>query len=53
MSRALQQVGPPLDADHTPEYLRDLEELAAMFPAGAPRRQFLGDNCRELFGIEA
>lgn len=39
-------------ADHTPEYLRDLEELAAMFPDGGPRQQFLGDNCRELFGIE-
>lgn len=39
-------------ADHTPEYLRDLEELAAMFPEGRPRQRFLGDNCRELFGIE-
>ena len=37
-------------ADHTPEYVRDLEELAAAFPE-AGRRRFLGDNARELFGI--
>jgi predicted TIM-barrel fold metal-dependent hydrolase len=38
-------------ADHTPEYLADLEELAAAFPDDADRRRFLGDNARELFGI--
>ena len=37
-------------ADHTPEYVLDLDELASMFPE-ADRRKFLGDNCRELFGI--
>ncbi|HET7522538.1 MAG TPA: amidohydrolase family protein [Acidimicrobiales bacterium] len=40
-------------ADHTPEYLRDLEELASLLPDGEPRRRFLGDNCRELFQIRA
>lgn len=40
-------------ADHTPEYLRDLEELAGMFPDDGARRRFLGDNCRELFQIDA
>jgi len=39
-------------ADHTAEYVHDLKELASMFPE-ADRRRFLGDNCRELFGIEA
>ncbi len=37
-------------ADHTPEYLKDLEGLAAAFPEDG-RRAFLGDNCRALFGI--
>jgi uncharacterized protein len=37
-------------ADHTPEYVDDLAELAAAFPEGE-RRQFLGDNVRGLFGI--
>jgi predicted TIM-barrel fold metal-dependent hydrolase len=37
-------------ADHTPEYLTDLTELAAAFP-DADRRTFLGDNARALFGI--
>jgi uncharacterized protein len=37
-------------ADHTPEYINDLDELAAAFPEKS-RRQFLGDNARELFGI--
>ena len=37
-------------ADHTPEYIHDLDELAASFPE-ADRRRFLGDNARELFGI--
>lgn len=40
-------------ADHTPEYVHDLDELASMFPAGASRRRFLGDNCRALFGLPA
>jgi predicted TIM-barrel fold metal-dependent hydrolase len=39
-------------ADHTPEYLTDLEELAAAFPDGG-RQRFLGDNARELFDIQA
>ncbi len=39
-------------ADHTPEYINDLDELAGAFPA--PRRAaFLGDNARQLFGINA
>jgi uncharacterized protein len=38
-------------ADHTPEYVHDLEELAAGFPDEADRRRFLGGNARELFGI--
>jgi predicted TIM-barrel fold metal-dependent hydrolase len=37
-------------ADHTPEYLTDLTELAAAFP-DADRRTFLGDNARSLFAI--
>jgi predicted TIM-barrel fold metal-dependent hydrolase len=40
-------------ADHTPEYLPDLEELAAAFPDEADRRAFLGDNARALFDIGA
>ena len=40
-------------ADHTPEYLRDLEALADAFTDDADRRRFLGDNARELFRIEA
>jgi predicted TIM-barrel fold metal-dependent hydrolase len=39
-------------ADHTPEYLHDLEELAASFANEHDRRRFLGDNARELFDIE-
>jgi len=39
-------------ADHTPEYIDDLEELVAAFPE--PRRApFLGDNARALFRIGA
>ena len=38
-------------ADHTPEYLADLEELAAAFPDEDDRRAFLGDNARALFDI--
>jgi predicted TIM-barrel fold metal-dependent hydrolase len=37
-------------ADHTPEYVHDLEELADAFPE-ADRRRFLGDNARDLFDI--
>jgi uncharacterized protein len=37
-------------ADHTPEYVDDLAELAAAF-GDDDRRAFLGDNCRGLFGI--
>lgn len=54
MSRALHQAGPPLryrgavDAEG-----HILEELAALFPDDGPRRRFLGDNCRELFRIDA
>jgi predicted TIM-barrel fold metal-dependent hydrolase len=40
-------------ADHTPEYLGDLEELAAAFGDDGARQRFLGDNARELFEIEA
>jgi predicted TIM-barrel fold metal-dependent hydrolase len=39
-------------ADHTPDYIPDLEELADGFPE-ARRRAFLGDECRALFKIEA
>jgi predicted TIM-barrel fold metal-dependent hydrolase len=37
-------------ADHTPEYITDLEELASEFDEGA-RRLFLGDNARSLYRI--
>ncbi len=37
-------------ADHTPEYITDLDELASEFSEGA-RRQFLGDNARSLYRI--
>ena len=39
-------------ADHTPEYIDDLDELAAAF-APADRRLFLGDTARSLFRITA
>jgi uncharacterized protein len=39
-------------ADHTPEYVADLETLAAAF-AEPSRRQFLGDNARALYRIDA
>ncbi|HKY16784.1 MAG TPA: amidohydrolase family protein [Microthrixaceae bacterium] len=38
-------------ADHTPEYLTDLEELVGAFPDETDRRAFLGDNARALFNI--
>jgi predicted TIM-barrel fold metal-dependent hydrolase len=37
-------------ADHTSEYIHDLNELVAMFPADQ-RRQFIGDNARKLFKL--
>jgi predicted TIM-barrel fold metal-dependent hydrolase len=37
-------------ADHTPEYICDLDELIGAFPE-ADRRRFAGDNCRELFKL--
>ena len=37
-------------ADHTPEYLTDLEELAGLFP-DETRSAFLGGNARALFDI--
>ncbi len=37
-------------ADHTPEYVDDLNELVSSFPADQQRR-FVGDNARELFDI--
>jgi uncharacterized protein len=39
-------------ADHTPAYIHSLDELAGLIPS-ADRRRFLGDNCRELFEIDA
>jgi predicted TIM-barrel fold metal-dependent hydrolase len=39
-------------ADHTPEYIVDLEGLAASIPE-AHRGAFLGGNARALFGIDA
>jgi predicted TIM-barrel fold metal-dependent hydrolase len=37
-------------ADHTPDYIPDLEEMADGFPESR-RRAFLGDACRDLFKI--
>jgi predicted TIM-barrel fold metal-dependent hydrolase len=37
-------------ADHTPEYVHDLNDLVAMFP-DKHQRAFIGDNARNLFGI--
>lgn len=37
-------------ADHTPEYIPDLEEMAATFPPSR-RRALLGDVCRDLYKI--
>jgi uncharacterized protein len=39
-------------ADHTREYVADLDDLAAMFDDG-DRRRFLGDNARALYKITA
>ena len=38
-------------ADHTPEYIDDLSELADSFADGRDRRLFLGDNARRLYGL--
>jgi uncharacterized protein len=38
-------------ADHTPEYVDDLNELAGMFDEH-DRRKFLGDNARALFDLD-
>jgi predicted TIM-barrel fold metal-dependent hydrolase len=40
-------------ADHTPEYVGDLDELAGSFTDEGDRRKFLGDNARSLFQIPA
>jgi predicted TIM-barrel fold metal-dependent hydrolase len=37
-------------ADHTPEYVNDLNDLVAMFPPDQ-RRAFVGDNARSLFKL--
>ncbi|MYI29374.1 MAG: amidohydrolase family protein, partial [Acidimicrobiales bacterium] len=37
-------------ADHTPEYVLDLDELVDMFPAEW-RRAFIGDNARQVFDL--
>jgi predicted TIM-barrel fold metal-dependent hydrolase len=37
-------------ADHTPEYVHDLNQLVDMFPE-EHRRAFIGDNARKLFGL--
>jgi uncharacterized protein len=38
-------------ADHTPDYIDDLSELARSFPDDGSRRLFLGDNARRLYDI--
>jgi uncharacterized protein len=37
-------------ADHTPEYVHDLNELVGMFPE-EHQRAFIGDNARQLFSL--
>jgi predicted TIM-barrel fold metal-dependent hydrolase len=39
-------------ADHTPEYVDDLDELASAF-SESDRAKFLGDNARHLFDLPA
>ena len=39
-------------ADHTPEYVHDLNALVSMFPE-ADQPAFVGDNARTLFGLPA
>lgn len=38
-------------ADHTPDYIDDLSELARSFRDEGARRSFLGDNARQLYGL--
>jgi len=38
-------------ADHTPDYIDDLSELARAFPDDTSRQMFLGGNARQLYGI--
>ncbi len=38
-------------ADHTPEYVHDLNELVASFPTPEARAQFVGGNARALFQL--
>ena len=40
-------------ADHTPDYIDDLAELAGMIDGADDRAAFLGDNVRELYDIDA
>jgi predicted TIM-barrel fold metal-dependent hydrolase len=39
-------------ADHTPEYVHDLNALVAMFPQD-DQAAFVGDNARALFDLPA
>jgi predicted TIM-barrel fold metal-dependent hydrolase len=39
-------------ADHSPDYVTDLDTLAGSFDPTS-RRQFLGDNARRLYGVGA
>ena len=39
-------------ADHTANYMEEVEELAGLLPEKA-RRRFLGDNARELYRVDA
>ena len=38
-------------ADHTPEYIHDLNELVAAFPE-PDRAKFIGGNARALFRLD-
>jgi uncharacterized protein len=38
-------------ADHTSEYIHDLNELVELFPENQ-RRDFIGDNARRLFKLD-
>ena len=37
-------------ADHTPDYIREIERMAGTVPLSA-RRKLLGDNVRDLYRI--
>jgi predicted TIM-barrel fold metal-dependent hydrolase len=39
-------------ADHTPEYIHDLNELVALFPP-EDQAKFIGGNARTLFNLES